>query len=235
MAVAEWLAGLFGRHGSCTGRSGAASGAVSGAASDVASGADYVVIDTETSGLDAARDRLLTIGAVGVADGRIVPADSFHAVLGQHAPAVGDDILIHRVGTGEQSAGGDPAQVLDAFRHWCGTRWAVGFHAGFDRHMLERRLRELDRPPMQLAGWIDLAVLAPVLFPERAGIESLDDWLTSFGITGCDRHNALGDAFATAALLLPVLGRARMRAIASPAALAAESRAAAQLRAMRRR
>lgn len=218
MTVTDWFARLFGDH----------------PRSDRAIPATYAVIDTETSGPDAARDRLLTLGAVGVADGRIVPADSFYAVLRQDAPTLGDDIFIHRIGTGEQSEGVDPVHALDRFRDWCGDRWAVGFHAGFDRHMLERRLRELGCPALNLSGWIDLAVVAPVLFPERAGLESLDDWLVSFGITDFDRHNALGDAFATAALLLPVLARAHVRGLVSPAALAAESRAATQLRAMRR-
>ena len=218
MTVTNWFARLFGKQ----------------PGSDRAIPAAYAVIDTQTSGLDAARDRLLSLGAVGVADGRIVPGDSFYAVLHQDAPTLGDDIFIHRVGTGEQSEGLDPVQVLGRFHEWCGGRWTVGFRAGFDRHMLERRLRELGSPALDLAGWIDLAVVAPVLFPERAGLESLDDWLASFGITDFDRHNALGDAFATAALLLPVLARAHMRGLSSPAALAAESRAATQLRAMRR-
>jgi len=61
--------------------------------------ARYAVIDTETSGLDVARDRLLTIGAVGVYDDRVETADAFYAVLRQPAPTVGEDILIHRVGT----------------------------------------------------------------------------------------------------------------------------------------
>jgi len=212
-----------------------------GNAGEDSSGAAFAIIDTETTGLDVTRDRLLSIGAVGVTGARIDPADSFYAVLQQDAPSRSADILIHRVGTGEQAAGDDPGAALDAFSAWCGSRWAVAFHAGFDRRMLERAYRAQRRPPPALAGWIDLAVLAPLLFPERAvtassagsPVVSLDDWLAAFGIDEGDRHNALGDALSTAHLLLPVLARAGTRGLADPAALARESAAAESLRAMR--
>lgn len=205
--------------------------------SDAALPARFAVIDTETSGLDVSRDRLLSIGAVGVCEGRIDLADGFYAVLRQPAPTAGEDILIHRVGTGEQSAGTDPGTVLEAFRNWCDGRWAVGFHAGFDRRMLERTLREHRLAPLRLGGWIDLAVIAPALLPGRLRPDgktpvSLDDWLASFGIDDCERHHALGDAQATAQLLLPVLHAAPARGLAHPASLCAESEAALKLRSM---
>jgi DNA polymerase-3 subunit epsilon len=194
----------------------------------------FVVIDTETTGLDVTRDRLLAIGGVGVSHGRIDPADSFYAVLRQPAPTVGGDILIHRIGTGEQAAGEEPATALAAFREWCAGSWAAGFHADFDRRMLERTLHEQRCGSLPVAGWIDLAVIAPALLPDRGSLVSLDDWLIAFGLEDCDRHNALGDAHATAKLLLPVLARAATRGFAGPQALASESDAALKLRAMRR-
>jgi DNA polymerase-3 subunit epsilon len=141
-------------------------------------------------------------------------------------------------GTGEQAGGEDPVTALAAFERWCDGRWAVGFHAGFDRRMIERTLRAHGHAAPPLRGWIDLAVVAPLLLPGRQGPNgkapvSLDDWLASFGIDGCERHHALGDAQATAQLLLPVLHAAQARGLADPAALCAESEAALKLRSMR--
>lgn len=201
-------------------------------------GFDLVVIDTETSGLDIARDRLLSIGAVGVRDGVLDFADSYHALLRQEAPTHGADILIHCIGTGQQAHGEPPAQVLQTFAAWCAGRWAVGYHAEFDRRMLERACREAGQPAPAVAGWMDLAVLAPALLPERRvrgrRPASLDDWLDSYGIDEVDRHDALGDAVATAQLLLPVLQAARARGLISAAALAAEGAAAGRLRELSR-
>lgn len=201
-------------------------------------GFELVVIDTETSGLDLARDRLLSIGAVSVRDNVLDVADSFHALLRQREPTVGADILIHRIGTGLQASGEPPELVLRAFSDWCAGRWAVGYHADFDRRMLLRASREAGLPAPSLAGWMDLAVLAPALMPERRlrgkRPASLDEWLEALGIDEVDRHDALGDAYATAQLLLPLLHAARARGLTRPAALAAESAAAARLRELSR-
>lgn len=195
---------------------------------------DGVVVDTETTGLDVARDRLLSIGGVGVRDGWLDFADSFHVLLRQESPTRGADILIHRIGTGQQASGEPPEQALRAFSAWCAGRWAVGYHAEFDRRMLERACREARLPTPDLAGWMDLAVLAPALLPDRRVRDhrpaSLDDWLESYGIDEVDRHDALGDALATGQLLLPVLHAARARGLINAAALAAESAAATRLR-----
>ena len=58
-------------------------------------------------------------------------------------------------------------------------------------------------------AWLDLAAIAPVVFPEHARhARTLDDWTRLFGIPNHARHNALADALATAQLLLVVLARA---------------------------
>jgi DNA polymerase-3 subunit epsilon len=62
-------------------------------------------------------------------------------------------------------------------------------------------------------GWLDLAQLAPALFPgsmrgpDRARC-ALDDWLEEFDIACPARHDALADAYATAQLLLVLLAEA---------------------------
>jgi DNA polymerase-3 subunit epsilon len=69
--------------------------------------------------------------------------------------------------------------------------------------------------------WLDLALLAPALFPDQPdGARSLDDWLRRFGIENHDRHNALADALATAQLLLVVLAEARKQELITWARLA---------------
>ena len=56
------------------------------------------------------------------------------------------------------------------------------------------------------AGWIDLATLMPALFPSRAPRQcTLEHWLDTFSVPAHARHDALGDAFAAAQLLLVVL------------------------------
>jgi DNA polymerase-3 subunit epsilon len=170
----------------------------------------WVVVDTETSGLDPDHDRLLAIGAVAVDDDGIQLDDSFEIVLQGHPSGDAANIVVHGIGHAAQAAGVPVRGALDAFRAWAADAPRVGFHTDFDRAVLRvafagAGLPADDRP------WLDLAPLAGALVPEayRYGGRSLDDWLAAFGIECTIRHNAASDALATAELLL------RLRAIAA--------------------
>ena len=79
--------------------------------------------------------------------------------------------------------------------------------------------RAIGEPPSNT--WLDLAHLAPALFPEAVAADehSLDHWLEKFGIANHARHNALADALATAQLLQVVLARATAQGAATLADL----------------
>jgi DNA polymerase-3 subunit epsilon len=177
-------------------------------------GARWVVIDCETSGLDAARDRLLSVGAVIARDATVVTDEFFEARVRQETPSATENILIHGIG-GDAQLGGEPlAEVIDRLARFLGDGLPVGFHAPFDAAVLRRHgLRARSK-------WLDLATLAPALFPAQGKPESpLEHWLGAFGIPLRARHDALGDAFATAQLLLVALAEAKRQGVASVEAL----------------
>jgi len=165
--------------------------------------ARVVVIDTETSGLDPQRDDLLSIGAVAVDGAGILPDDSFEVVLRNQPVGDASNVVVHGIGYEAQAAGVPAAEALAAFRDYVAGARCVGFHADFDRKVL-RRACEAARIPFDDRPWLDLAYLAGSLQPEsyRYGKRSLDDWMTAFAIENTARHNAAGDALATAELLL---------------------------------
>jgi DNA polymerase III subunit epsilon len=180
--------------------------------------ARWVVIDCETSGLDAARDRLLSVGAVAVQGGRIAPAESFGALVRQQAPSKPDNIVVHGIG-GDAQLGGRPLEeVIGGLAAFAAGGVPVAFHAPFDAAVLRRHGF---RPPTL---WHDLAALAPALFPQRRA-KVLDDWLAEFGIPTQPRHDALGDAFATAQLLLVMLAEAKRQRVDTVEALMKVERA----------
>jgi DNA polymerase-3 subunit epsilon len=175
--------------------------------------ARWVVLDCETSGLDPARDRLLAVGAVAVRGGKIELAESFSAVLRQESASDAGNILVHGIG-GEAQRNGRPAdEALREFAVFLGDGLPVAFHAPFDEAVLRRAMSAVRGlvPPRR---WLDLAQLGPALYPggDRAR-RSLDDWLGEFGIACPERHDALGDAVATAQLLLVLLAEAERQRI----------------------
>ena len=182
-------------------------------------GARWVAIDCETSGLDAAKDRLLSVGAVALAGARIDLGQAFHSLVKQAAPSAAPNILVHGIGGDAQLAGLPLKEVLGKLEIVLGDAIPVGFHAAFDDEVLRRH----GFKPRQ--RWLDLATLAPGLFPGRKA-RLLDEWVAEFGIAAHARHDALGDAFSTAQLLLVALAEAGRQRIHTVEALRAAARAA---------
>jgi DNA polymerase-3 subunit epsilon len=162
-------------------------------------------VDVETSGLDTERDRLIAVGALAIVDGAIDLADSFEIVLRQDAPSTADNIAIHGIGEAEQAQGADPREALAGFLDFAGKDPLVAFHAPFDAAMLRRAIGHhlgiaFRRP------WLDLADVAPLVWPNQASrLDGLDDWLAALGIPVALRHRAIADCLATAELMLMVL------------------------------
>ena len=179
----------------------------------------YVVVDVEASGLDAERDRLISIGAVAVDRGLIDARDSFEVVLRQDQVSTDENILIHGIGGSAQREGAEPAEAMLAFLDFIGKSPLVAYHTFFDEAMIGRAAQETlgVRPDLV---WIDLAWVLPDLFPDgHHQVTGLDQWLQVFGIPNFQRHNAVSDCYATAQLLQIAFGRARKCDVATPARL----------------
>ena len=173
------------------------------------SAAQWVVVDVESSGLDVFSDRLIAIGAVRVEAQALPLAHHFYRVLMQPSPSSVCNILVHGIGGAEQAGGVDPAEALLAFMEYLGGAPLVAYHAAFDRAMVSRATQTFLGVTLR-NPWIDLAHIAPALFPEHAkNRHALDDWTTPLEIVNAQRHNAVADANATAQLLLVMLDRAR--------------------------
>lgn len=192
----------------------------------------WVVVDVESSGLDARRDRLLAIAALAVhVEGeraRIALGDSFEVVLRQPEPTDRpdkDNILLHGIGVGAQRQGVEPRDALLAFERYLAGAPLIAFHAAFDQTLIERACRATlqRRLPHE---WVDLMPVARVLAPE-VGARTLDEWMAHFGIRCLQRHQAAADTLATAELLLCLWPRLRAQ---GPVTFAALQRLASQSR-----
>ncbi len=178
-----------------------------------------VVVDVETSGLNLIEDRLISIGAVAVVNGKIALGDSFYVVLQQQAASEKGNILLHGIGTSAQLEGAPPADALLGFLDYLGKAPLIAFHVTFDETMIRRALREYlgfsFRHP-----WLDLAYAMPGLNPGLARrYRALDDWIGHFGIRIDVRHNALADAMATAQLFQVALAQGARKNITDIAGL----------------
>ena len=190
--------------------------------------ARWVVIDCETSGLDLETDRLLSVAAVEVTQHRIVADRSYAAVVRQQMPSSPDNILVHGIGADTQLTGRPAADALGELNAFMDGAIPSAFHAPFDKAILARAFAQAGMKAAR-KRWLDLATLAPALFPDHEA-NYLDAWLAAFGIECDARHDALWDAYSTAQLLLVLLDKARRERVASVEELIRLASSAAWLR-----
>lgn len=178
-----------------------------------------VVVDVETSGLNLLEDRLISIGAVAVVNGKIAMGDSFSVVLQQAKASSKDNILLHGISGDEQTEGMPAADALLAFLEFLGKAPLVAFHVTFDETMIRRAINEYLGLSFK-HPWVDLAYVMPALNPPLASrFRSLDDWIGNADIRNDARHNALADAMVTAQLLQVALAQAGKKRITDFSAL----------------
>ena len=179
----------------------------------------YVVVDVETSGLSLHEDKLISIGAVAMVNGKVSLGDSFYVVLQQQAASEKRNILLHGIGTAEQLEGAPPADALLDFLEYLGRAPLIAFHVTFDETMIRRAMSEYLGFSFK-HSWLDLAYVMPGLNPPLAKKHhALDDWTGHFGIRIDARHNALADALATAQLFQVALAQAVRKNVADFAGL----------------
>ena len=137
-------------------------------ARDPGKGGRWVVVDTETSGLDPARDALLAIGAIAVDDAGILVDDSFEIVLRNDAGSDAANVVIHGIGHEAQRAGVPASEALTAFAAYVAGAPCVGFHTDFDRAVLKRACADAN-VDTTFAPWLDLAGMLPSVAMQGGG------------------------------------------------------------------
>ena len=171
--------------------------------------ADFVVVDLETTGLSPETASIVEIGAVRVA--ALEPAGKFETLI--RAPAPLSRAIADLTGIDDTMLADAPDArfALRGFRNWferTGPAPFVAHNARFDAGFVKRTLEDVGLPPLT-APVLCTQKLTRRAFPEL-GRYNLDHLCAQFGIANRARHRALGDARATASLLIEVLERVRL-------------------------
>lgn len=171
----------------------------------------FVVLDVEATGLNTRKDLILAIGAVAVRGGAIAFGDRFHCVLNREHE-VTESVLIHGLGPDAVAQGVLAEEGLLQFLEFIQDSPLLAFHAPYDQQLLTREIREKLGHRLQ-HRFVDVAELAPLLTGEAAKDSTFDDWLTYFGIPLLERHDAWGDAYATAKMVLKLFHLAQQQGL----------------------
>ena len=180
-----------------------------------------VSLDTETTGLDVRRDRLLSVGAVHLHGPQIYPAETFDRLVNPAQRIPPGSTAIHSITDAMiAEAPAYTAAAADLVR-FCGDRVWVGHNVGFDAAIL-RREAKLAGLPWSEPVMLDTLRLYAALHPRAPDVE-LDAVAAALGVDVIGRHTALGDALVTAEVyrrLLPLLAEAGVRTLGEAQAFA---------------
>jgi DNA polymerase-3 subunit epsilon len=169
----------------------------------------FVVLDSETTGLDPRTDRLVTIGAVAVQAGEIRLDDTFDALLALDYNT--SAVTVHGITRDESRGGLREPEALARFLDYLADGVIVGHHilhdiqtldAGYERHWgFTLGNHYLDT--MDLTRHLERDGALDGYPPIRHF--TLDSLCEMFGVVPHDRHTASGDAFITAQVFLRLL------------------------------
>ena len=166
----------------------------------------FVVLDTETTGFDPQRDRIITIGAVAVRDGEILLDDCCELMLKlSHNLA---SVTVHGITRDEAREGMEESEALTIFLDYLGEGVIVGHHIGHDIHFLNAACQRhfgatLSNPYLDTMDLtLRLKDAGALKDPPPREDYSLDGLCHLFGVAPHDRHTAGGDAFLTALIFL---------------------------------
>lgn len=179
----------------------------------------FVVLDTETTGLNPRHDYVLSIGAFAVQNGSIKIHDSFEQFLKPERILKNENITIHEITQAAQKNSLPASKVFEDFTHFIGNSILVGHHISFDYSILNHNAKRLfdyrfvnkTIDTLALAMRIEQPNKSPDLI--KNSDYSLDALCERYNIEPVGRHTATGDAYSTALLFIKLLKLAEKRNI----------------------
>ncbi len=174
-------------------------GSVLDFAAMVKAGAEFVIVDVETTGTNAEMADLVEVAAVRVKGGKV--KDRWSTFVNPGRPIFGNQM--HGITDKDVKGAPSPAEAARKALAFVGDATLVGHSVGFDIAFLEAALGDGTR--IEKGRYLDTLTLARDGYPDLASY-TLGELSRFFGIELQQAHRALPDAEATAALLIAIAG-----------------------------
>lgn len=185
---------------------------------------DFVIFDTETTGLDAHKDRIRSIGAIRLHQGELLINSAFEVYIQQEAFSK-EAVLIHGLLKEGKEEKISEEQAIAAFVDFCDNAILVAHNAVFDVSIINTALKQLGCGKLKnnVVDTAHLAIRADGHSANGRLLDTspylLDALCDTYGIRKSQRHTAAGDAFITAVLLMKLLKKLEKRGVRTAADL----------------
>ncbi|WP_208433680.1 DNA polymerase III subunit epsilon [Bartonella taylorii] len=165
-----------------------------------------IVFDTETTGLDKEKDRIIEIGCVEMID-RYLTGRRFHVYLNPQGVIIADEVVaIHGLTNERLKNEKIFSDIADEFLEFINGAIMIAHNASFDIGFLNAELGRVNKPLISVDNILDTLAMARRKFP--MGPNSLDVLCKRFGIDNSHRvlHGALLDAEILADVYIELIG-----------------------------
>lgn len=172
----------------------------------------FVCIDSESTGLDPRKDRIVSLGGIGVVNDEITIWDQFSAVLPVSYNTA--SVTVHGITREESASGMEEPVALEHLLEWLQDGVLVGHHLQHDLTLINQALNRHFGMCLRNVAVDTMEAFHAVSeaggfrkYPSPQG-RGLDALCQLFEIVPHDRHTALGDAYLTAHILVRILKEA---------------------------
>jgi DNA polymerase-3 subunit epsilon len=165
----------------------------------------YVILSTETTGLNPKKDVILSFGAIGVVNDVIKIGDNFEVVILQykylHDNGLSNEFLIES----KLSKLAEP-QAIQSLVDYIGNAVLVGHRIHFDIEMINEVLEKMDCGKLKNEA-LDIEIMHQKLLDITNKSFSLDDLSKLYKIPQSEKNSASDDAYSIALLFLKLKTR----------------------------
>ena len=163
----------------------------------------YTVFDTETTGVEpSAGDKIISIGAVRIVNGRLLKQEVYEQLVDPRRPISKESVRIHGIKSRDLAGQPTLAEVLPAFHRFCEDTVLVAHNAAFDMRFLE--LSEAETGVRFTQPVLDTLLLSAAVH-RNLDDHSLEAIAERLGVAVVGRHTALGDALVTSEIFLKLV------------------------------
>lgn len=170
---------------------------------------EFVVFDTELTGLDRRKDSIVSVGALRMTGTRIEVGKPFYRIVEPHTELTGKSIVIHGITPSETLGAPNMETLLPEFLEFCKDRVLVGHFVSMDMGFVNNEMQRLTGNTLDNMAVDTIALYRHMslcegdrcaFYDEEHEDVNLFTLAGKYDINVTGAHNALGDAYVTAQL-----------------------------------
>jgi len=166
---------------------------------------EYVVFDTETTGLNPKKDDILSIGAVKIKDNKILTSQTFEVFIKNSGEINSKSIEIHQIRPCDLEDARDLEESIKEFLEFIGSRPLIGYYLEFDAAMINKYIKPMlgIHLPNKMIEVSEIYFDKTIELIPQGNIDlRFDTILNKCGVPDMGAHNAVNDAIMTAMIYL---------------------------------